>query len=465
MAVEEKNYQDVTRELDDLGICFRASSPLGCPNPHFVIPSTWDSIKMLEVMRLLERALNKWGHIVRSDLALSLKLLHERLSAECGRGAMGLARIAELERQLDAIQKEKEALMCNNAQLQKMLQVNVGPETQHDVDFVLHVSRLLDAMKRERACLGIERDSLMKASDKLLNDKFELQCQLATISERCKHACSANEDLRAETIRLRGEKDDLISRILLSSRIEASSAMVTPQAAKVFCEHRSAGRCELDMSDNESWMKVPSQESCSDKASSISRYSLISVCSSEEFCFKSDAVFKIVTNEGIQLAFASKLKKGNLVLAADGKTHMKIAGEPQPHKTNRIVQLCAGTASLQVTRDHRVPILDSIRNEPREAKAIELQRGNVLFVDGLPQKLWHIEEHVLEHEVEVVKIVFTPDLPVGVFTVPATIQSHGSKKKTTRRGGMTKGHRQESPEGALQLLHPRSAATLSDCED
>lgn len=103
---------------------------------------------------------------------------------------------------------------------------------------------------------------------------------------------------------------------------------------------------------------------------------------------------------------------------------------------------------------------DNLQSEPREAKAIELQVGNLLFVDGRPEKLWHINEHVLEYEVEVFKIAFMPDVPVGVFTVPPTIGSHGCKRKPLRRGRMKKLHRGDSYEGVL-----RQAATLSDCED
>ena len=36
----------------------------------------------------------------------------------------------------------------------------------------------------------------------------------------------------------------------------------------------------------------------------------------------------------------------------------------------------------------------------------------------------------------VLKIAFRPDKPVGVFTPPPCILSHGQKQTSTRRGGM-----------------------------
>lgn len=65
-----------------------------------------------------------------------------------------------------------------------------------------------------------------------------------------------------------------------------------------------------------------------------------------------------------------------------------------------------------------------------EVPAARLREGDMILVDEQPSRLLQIE--FIPTPVTVLKIAFTPDLPVGVFQPPRTILSHGHKK--IRRG-------------------------------
>lgn len=173
--------------------------------------------------------------------------------------------------------------------------------------------------------------------------------------------------------------------------------------------------------------------------SSAGKSSVVSVCTSfigEEYCFKSDAVVKTKSGSGADVfQHADQLQKGSLVWSADSTALLKVAEEPKSYKTARIFELIAGDAYLNVTRSHRMPTCDGPGMERREKLAMSLRVGDFVFVNGEAVRLHSVNELVLMREVEVVRLVFSPDLPVGVFSEPRTIESYGSRRQKSRGGG------------------------------
>eukprot|EP00931_Biecheleriopsis_adriatica_P066579 TRINITY_DN40900_c0_g1_i1.p1 TRINITY_DN40900_c0_g1~~TRINITY_DN40900_c0_g1_i1.p1 ORF type:complete len:544 (-),score=90.87 TRINITY_DN40900_c0_g1_i1:63-1694(-) len=391
-----------------------------------------------------------------SDNSQRLIQHHASLAAVARSGSKCNACVL-LEEQLGVMKQDNTKL---KEQMLKTGKLNHENECLKQENKYLKENFNMTAQRQDAAIALLERqlDTMHKAYKQLSSEKETVQCQLATMSERCDQAQKEAEALRVEATRLRGEKDDLIS-MLLPSKMEASGVKGIPKPYNP--RHQESSRVQSEdawdvTSESRSWINIPSDGSGNESASAIS------VCTSEGYCFKSDAVFKTVSEAGMELVFASELRKGTTVLAADGNTHITVAAAPQPYKTNRIVELSTGVASLQVTRDHRVPMLDNIQSEQRVARAIELLPGNFVFVDNQATELLGVKEQVLQHEVEVCKIVFAPDLPVGVFAMPMTIASHGSKKKPLRRGG-TKAASASTSEGYMP--GQASTAARNDCED
>mmetsp|Transcript_6599 Transcript_6599/g.16414 ORF Transcript_6599/g.16414 Transcript_6599/m.16414 type:complete len:184 (-) Transcript_6599:147-698(-) len=78
----------------------------------------------------------------------------------------------------------------------------------------------------------------------------------------------------------------------------------------------------------------------------------------------------------------------------------------------------------------------------RDVPAKDLQPGDlVLCSDGEPRKLHTVREIEKPDNLKVLKISFSPDLPVAVFKPPLTILTKGNKKQRLRRGRKSKpGH-------------------------
>lgn len=261
--------------------------------------------------------------------------------------------------------------------------------------------------------------------------------------------------LTAENVKLRCERDGLINRFTQSS-LEGTNVSSGPHAFKMQRDDAFSGNIESRTKELDSWIKVGSE------GSDDGMVSVLSGRDSEEHCFMSDAIFKKKSGDDTDTGFvsASKLEKGCIVVAADGNTPMMVSQMPKIYNTNRIVELRAGCAVLSVTRDHRFPMLDSVLSERREAKAIELRPGNLIFAQGRAVELEHVQEHILEHDVEVVKLVFTPDPPIAAFAEPMAIASHGSRKMPLRRGGKKKGNLVDS-----EVQIRTSVTTSSECDD
>lgn len=117
--------------------------------------------------------------------------------------------------------------------------------------------------------------------------------------------------------------------------------------------------------------------------------------------------------------------------AAD-KTIVEVVAYPELHETDMTITLCAGSATLTVTSDHRIPTL-SANGEQADVEAAGLKPGDVVFVDGVPSELDTVLAEKLDYKEQVVKLAFKPDLPVGVFARPSMISSKGDKKKALRR--------------------------------
>ena len=99
-----------------------------------------------------------------------------------------------------------------------------------------------------------------------------------------------------------------------------------------------------------------------------------------------DTLFKKVTDFEEFYVEAQTLVEGSIVRAADGKK-VKVGDPPRQHETDMVILLHAGDAKLPLTPNHRVPIFaggDKLAND--------LQKGDVIFVNGIPTELTMQEE-------------------------------------------------------------------------
>lgn len=175
-----------------------------------------------------------------------------------------------------------------------------------------------------------------------------------------------------------------------------------------------------DVLSDASWFQVRS-EIASISESSDSSTSGISVETFGCPCFMTDSVFKAPDGSFVS---SQQLVKGSKVLGFDGSI-LTVNNPPEQHQARATVILHAGGAKLQVTPDHRIVLATS-----SPVPAARLREGDMILVDEQPSRLLQIE--FIPTPVTVLKIAFTPDLPVGVFQPPRTILSHGHKK--IRRG-------------------------------
>lgn len=87
--------------------------------------------------------------------------------------------------------------------------------------------------------------------------------------------------------------------------------------------------------------------------------------------------------------------------------------------------------------------------------AARLREGDMILVDGQPSRLLQVD--FIPTPVTVLKLGFTPDLPVAVFETPPAILSHGHKK--IRRGW---GARRRSGQDNEQCSIPDTQGYYSD---
>ena len=169
-----------------------------------------------------------------------------------------------------------------------------------------------------------------------------------------------------------------------------------------------------------------------------SELSLSSWFSVKPHCFMLDAIFKTRSGDTVHFLPARELMKGSQVVAGDDDTILEVAEAPKVCKATETVQLQAGAASLQVTRDHLVQVTDA-KGELGGGlylPAGDLKLGDMVVLDsGEPEALTAVNK--VSADCEVLKLVFKPDLPVAVFSRPTCILTKAHKKTpSTRRGGM-----------------------------
>lgn len=172
-----------------------------------------------------------------------------------------------------------------------------------------------------------------------------------------------------------------------------------------------------------SWIHAKSASASDDSAS------WVSVHTEGSHCWMSEAVFKKVGELEDYYVKGCTLTEGSLVRGADDQSLLKVAGPPQRHEADQLVVLHAGGATLPLTAKHRVPVV--IAGGKGEKQAKDLQKGDCVFVNGVPTELVEIE--TVPGKVEVLQIRFVPDEPVAVFMVPPSIDTKGHKRKPLRR--------------------------------
>ena len=114
---------------------------------------------------------------------------------------------------------------------------------------------------------------------------------------------------------------------------------------------------------------------------------------------------------------------------------------------------CSQILMAETCTIHR---LHPLRSHPSKVAAADLKVGDEVLVDGVPTKLTFVD--VVPGEVTVLKIIFDPDLPVGVFRPAPVIASHGHKAKRARRGRNPR----MGQEGADTLSIPDTQGYYSD---
>lgn len=150
----------------------------------------------------------------------------------------------------------------------------------------------------------------------------------------------------------------------------------------------------------------------------------------EPCCFLPDTYLKKVTTAGgYEFASAKTLSQGTQVVAADG-TVIEVLRPPEQHEVEAVIQLQAGPSCLVVSPNHRIVTPE------KTIQARDLEVGCDLLLDQTRAKLtsldWRLEPTI------VLKISFTPDLPVAGYLFPPGILSKGSRQKPVARRGMRK---------------------------
>lgn len=162
----------------------------------------------------------------------------------------------------------------------------------------------------------------------------------------------------------------------------------------------------------------------------------------EPCCFLPGTFLKKVTDVGHEMTAVQSLFQGAQVLSANG-TAIEVLRPPQQHQVEAIIRLQAGPSCLVVSPDHRILIPGN-----KTVQARDLEEGGEVIVDGTPAKLTSVK-WLLEPTI-VLKISFTPDLPVAGCLLPPPMWSKGSRQKAVVRRGLKKpgqgGDRQTFPD-------------------
>jgi len=369
----------------------------GGVNHHWVCPAKWDYDKVLETCDAVESYLIAGKFTDIMDQAFCCKF-REQL----------IARSEELRNQ----GAHAATMQCSSC---KDMQRQLASIERTLTKFVANSSETFD-MKEENC---------------------QLREKLARMMERCQQQEKYSEILSTENTRLRGELSDLMSKVF------AGLAQSTGDGRRAWQSAPHQPDCEENVSDaiDGSWV-FPRNQGCAFfamDASSDDAISWISVGTQHPHCFMSDSIFKTMSGQSTFFLPAHELQKGSIVVADDGQTLLEVAAVPETHETDKVIELQAGDATLSVTRDHRIPVAKKEQAGKRsEVQASELKQGDIVFVNGHPAELASIREIKFSQKVGVIKIVFKPDLPVGVFSCPPMISSKGGKKKPLRRSGMSK---------------------------
>ena len=181
----------------------------------------------------------------------------------------------------------------------------------------------------------------------------------------------------------------------------------------------------------------------------------------DDDCFMADAMFLRRDEKSNYIVVQGKhLMFGNLVLAGDGKTPLKVLFAQVSRKATQVIHLQAGAATLQVTPDHlvQVPGVNGELDSDRFLKAGSLKKGDKVVLDcGKVVELASVDPYEDAH-CEVLKIVFSPDLPVATFSKPPCILSLGQKASAPiRRGRQCHGGQGTCDQAADRVSMPATA--------
>lgn len=394
-----KQNEQILSSLWDIGIL--KQGPLVQVNQYWVPPSGWKTAEVRDALFWVEKVLNSG--------------------------------VVNVKQTLDMISQIRQALLQREKDLQESL--------TNQLDLKVH----------------LQGQSGFDAISKLREENLQLRVELARMTERCTQTQLLQQSLSQENVRLRGELSDLMNKLILV----ASQAHHNTLNGSVLGQASFVENSESSI-ETRSWQLVGRTIATNslDSVESGSADSFISV-GTQGHCFVSDAIFKTMSGQSVFFLPAVALRKGSRVMADDGCTMLEVVAEPEPYKTDTIIELYTESATLSVTKDHRIPIVSQDNGEQREARAAELKAGVFVFVDGHKAELKGVQEKVLEDEIDVIKIAFKPDLPVGVFSPPATISSQGSKKKAVRRGQHKPGQKYVVQEGACASI-PDTAGAYTD---
>ena len=158
----------------------------------------------------------------------------------------------------------------------------------------------------------------------------------------------------------------------------------------------------------------------------------------DDDCFMADAMF-LRRDEKFRDYFVQgkDLKIGNLVVAGAGTTLLKVVFAQVTCNATQVIHLQAGAAILEVTPNHLVQVsgVNGELDSDRFLKAGSLKTGDKVLLDcGKPVELTSVETYE-DVRCEVLKIFFSPDLPVATFSKPPCILSLGQKGSAPIRRG------------------------------
>ena len=158
----------------------------------------------------------------------------------------------------------------------------------------------------------------------------------------------------------------------------------------------------------------------------------------EPCCFVPDTFLKKAADVGHEFVLVQNLSQGDQVVAANG-TVIEVLRPPEQHRVHAVIELQAGPSCLIVTPDHRIVIPG---NKTVQAKDLEV--GCDVLLDQTRARLTSLEWRL--GSTMVLKISFSPDLPVAGFLRPPAILSKGTREKpVVRRGTRKPGKVEDNP--------------------